>query len=279
MTTPYTTGTITLTNNSATVTGTGTGWQTALIAGGTIYPAAPGGNALPISVVNSNTQITAAVPWRGASGTYSYALMRDTAYGEQTVANAQALAEYLARLNKPTLAAFAALADTMAANRLAYATGPNSMAWSNFTDLGRSLVGAASGAAVWDAVGATSPPDKAFRRGNVLGTVSQASGVPTGALIERGSNANGNYVRFADGLQICRWGFTTSATEASTWTFPAAFVSTGGLQVFGVANRSSVAQIVTVGLSSANAALVSSWTPAGARVAWTAYVMAMGFWF
>lgn len=46
-------------------------------------------------------------------------------------------------------------------------------------------------------------PDKAFRRGNILGTVSQSGGVPTGAVIERGSNANGQYVRFADGTQIC----------------------------------------------------------------------------
>jgi len=46
-------------------------------------------------------------------------------------------------------------------------------------------------------------PDKAFRRGNIIGTVSQAGGVPTGAVIERGSNANGEYARWADGTQIC----------------------------------------------------------------------------
>lgn len=37
----------------------------------------------------------------------------------------------------------------------------------------------------------------------VLGTVSQSGGVPTGAIIERGSNANGVYWRFAGGLQVC----------------------------------------------------------------------------
>jgi hypothetical protein len=42
-----------------------------------------------------------------------------------------------------------------------------------------------------------------FHQGNAVGTVSQASGVPTGAIIERGSNANGTFVRFADGTQIC----------------------------------------------------------------------------
>lgn len=42
-----------------------------------------------------------------------------------------------------------------------------------------------------------------YDTGNLLGTVSQSGGVPTGAVIERGSNANGEYVRFADGTQIC----------------------------------------------------------------------------
>lgn len=33
----------------------------------------------------------------------------------------------------------------------------------------------------------------------IVGPVSQSGGVPTGAIIERGSNANGTYVKFADG--------------------------------------------------------------------------------
>lgn|GEM_PF-1262624 len=44
---------------------------------------------------------------------------------------------------------------------------------------------------------------RVFHTGNILGTVSQSGGVPTGAIIERGSNANGEYVRYADGTQIC----------------------------------------------------------------------------
>jgi len=43
--------------------------------------------------------------------------------------------------------------------------------------------------------------DAAYR--NLLGTVSQSGGTPTGAVIERGSNANGEYVKFADGTLIC----------------------------------------------------------------------------
>lgn len=75
-----------------------------------------------------------------------------------------------------------------------------------------------------------------FHQGTVLGAVSQTAGVPTGRVIERGSNANGEYVRFADGTQICTVtaaavDTTTAAgalfmhTNLLTWTFPAAFAA------------------------------------------------------
>ncbi len=71
----------------------------------------------------------------------------------------------------------------------------------------------------------------------LLGTVSQTAGLPTGAVIERGSVTNGDYVRFADGTQICTR-TNLSAANASTasgsvfrsadvaWTFPVAFAAT-----------------------------------------------------
>jgi hypothetical protein len=70
-----------------------------------------------------------------------------------------------------------------------------------------------------------------FNNENILGTVSQSSGVPTGAIIERGSNANGEYVRYADGTQECwspqiRLGYVNANSCDFTWTFPASFVST-----------------------------------------------------
>lgn len=65
-----------------------------------------------------------------------------------------------------------------------------------------------------------------FRRGNILGTVSQTGGTPTGAIIERGANANGDFTRFADGTQICRCSITSLISGAVTRTYPAAFSST-----------------------------------------------------
>ena len=78
---------------------------------------------------------------------------------------------------------------------------------------------------------------RAYHRGNVLGTAGQTGGLPTGALIERAANANGEYVRFADGTQICTVSrspaITTGAhgplqrstSDFGAWTFPAAFAS------------------------------------------------------
>jgi hypothetical protein len=63
-------------------------------------------------------------------------------------------------------------------------------------------------------------PAKLFRRDNILGTVSQSAGVPTGAIIERGSNANGDFVKYADGTAICfgtyLGGITVGATVGIT---------------------------------------------------------------
>lgn len=42
-----------------------------------------------------------------------------------------------------------------------------------------------------------------YHNENILGTVSQSGGAPTGGIIQRGSNSNGEFVRFADGTQIC----------------------------------------------------------------------------
>ncbi|MCG6539191.1 hypothetical protein MCB86_03765, partial [Pseudomonas sp. KSR10] len=105
-------------------------------------------------------------------------------------------------------------------------------------------------------VPATLTPDKAFRRGNILGTVAQSSGVPTGAIIERGSNANGEYVRWADGTQICTvavggiGAWSAGLRLSRGWTFPAPFATTTGLQAFHTHESASGADFATSGWQS-----------------------------
>lgn len=70
---------------------------------------------------------------------------------------------------------------------------------------------------------------EAYREGNIVGTVTESSGDPTGAAMEFGSGANGAYCRLANGWQFCLSGALTftrtdNSTAAVTWTFPAAFI-------------------------------------------------------
>jgi hypothetical protein len=77
-----------------------------------------------------------------------------------------------------------------------------------------------------------------YHTGNTVGTVSQSGGVPTGAIIERGSNANGEYVKYADGTMICffesltniitstKVGYIYSNSPSTSFNFPVTFSAT-----------------------------------------------------
>lgn len=117
MTALYTSGTISLVNGSAVITGIDTAWKTALIVGGTVHVEAEG-NPLPILPDDSagasehpitDTEMTAAIKWQGATGTYKYALVRENTYTEAQAANSVKIAELLQRLNHPTIAAIAGI--------------------------------------------------------------------------------------------------------------------------------------------------------------------------
>lgn len=102
---------------------------------------------------------------------------------------------------------------------------------------------------------------QAFRQGNILGTVSQTAGVPTGAIIERGSNANGGYVKFADGTMVCRHTVTTNIaidvanlggfrSGGTTWTFPSAFSSNAQCTATPTTSGASIGGSIGTGITS-----------------------------
>jgi hypothetical protein len=73
---------------------------------------------------------------------------------------------------------------------------------------------------------------------SAVGTVSESSGTPTGDVVERGSNSNGEYVKFADGTLICTFkddsvaSFAISGSYGSLYqglrnfTLPATYIDT-----------------------------------------------------
>ena len=104
--------------------------------------------------------------------------------------------------------------------------------------------GHAAGAAVQHSptdttAGRLARADYVFGPGNLTGTVSHTGGTPTGAGLESGSNANGHYVRFADGTQIC-WNAMFKLDDSTgfggfvlknPWTYPAAFSGQPAVQL------------------------------------------------
>ncbi|QWY83581.1 putative minor tail protein M [Rhizobium phage RHph_X2_26] len=108
---------------------------------------------------------------------------------------------------------------------------------------------------------------KSVDYGDILGTVSHSGGVPTGAIIERGSNANGEYIKFADGTQICTLPGTLQSGAIDSpggslflntggtivWTYPIAFSTAASVVPLGSNARASARWVSAVGTSAAGA--------------------------
>ncbi|MGO4907918.1 DUF2793 domain-containing protein [Pseudorhodobacter sp. W20_MBD10_FR17] len=130
--------------------------------------------------------------------------------------------------------------------------------------------------------------DYVYGKGSLLGTVGLTGGVPTGAVIQRGSTANGEFTRFADGTQICWFTasvgglttadgamFTTSANQ--TWTFPAAFSTAP--QVWGAGQRSSGASGVSMRAAPTTTSVAwRPWATASTSGAYGSMLVAIGRW-
>lgn len=104
---------------------------------------------------------------------------------------------------------------------------------------------------------------------------------------ERGSNANGNFIRRADGMQRCDFvgiaqdtntaagGFFYTATTAS-WTFPAAFSTVP--HVSGAPLGSTVRWVVAYASADTTAAYRQA-APAVSSLALTSSLLAEGYWY
>jgi len=69
-----------------------------------------------------------------------------------------------------------------------------------------------------------------YNNSNIVGTVSESGGIPSGAIIERGSDANGTYIKYADGTLITKQTVSladgTAGTHTQTITLPAGHINT-----------------------------------------------------
>ncbi|WP_428929888.1 DUF2793 domain-containing protein [Marinibacterium sp. SX1] len=126
---------------------------------------------------------------------------------------------------------------TTGSDDFAIKVSPDGSAWTTALSLDASA-GTIGGAAVQQGPTDTTPgrlarADHAYGPGNLLGPVSDSGGIPTGAVIERGSAGGGRYVRWADGTQICTAQLTLSQATGgrleASWTYPLPFIGSGDL--------------------------------------------------
>src|SRR3954451_16688524 len=87
----YLTGTVSVSGGNAIVSGTGTAWVLSLVRGGLFCC---GAFSIPILSVESDAELTLALPWPGASGSgQAYAIFRETAQSASAVEANDRLAE------------------------------------------------------------------------------------------------------------------------------------------------------------------------------------------
>ncbi|WP_422049328.1 DUF2793 domain-containing protein [Shimia sp.] len=132
--------------------------------------------------------------------------------------------------------------------------------------------------------------------GSLVGSVSESGGVPTGAVIEQGSGANGAFTKWADGTMICAQtldlDFDAVHRLAADWSYPASFaappVVTATLDGDDLASNATpvASEVGAVGMeavsaSSARAALhrISGLTDFAAGDSAQVYLSAQGRWF
>ncbi|MDH1260426.1 phage tail protein [Pseudomonas atacamensis] len=327
-------GTVSVTQNSATVTGVGTAFAANTRVGDAFI--GPDGRLYELANVASDTVISISPPYIGptaSNATYAIAPVQGyqkalsdevrswvNSYGPKmaalgTTGNYEILplnkggsglaannnAELLAGIGAMPSAggsyapAFNSLRVTAGA---APAAGGGFLGW-NETGNGSGMSGAMSftcnqgggtGGFSWRSVNAGNTSGGPFMTYSYAGVLNVPVGLQLAGrnVVESGSNANGNWVRFADGTQICTYstggiGATTASgnswtSGASTWTFPAAFVSGSEPVVTGTPNSGAG----VMGLAAAPTNVNASWvriafysdpTGRGCRL------MAVGRWF
>ena len=80
---------------------------------------------------------------------------------------------------------------------------------------------------------------------NYAASAGTTAAVPVGVVVSRGSNANGEYVRYHDGTQIC-WATVNGGAALRTWTFPAAFSYSVGASATALRTASTTARIAII---------------------------------
>lgn len=195
---------------------------------------------------------------------------RATHTGTQAISTVTGLVTELAgkQASNANLNALAGLAG--AADRLPYFTGAGALSLTTLTAAARTFLAASTAESQRTALGlgnaatrtALGSTGALYSRDSIFGTVSQSGGVPTGAIIESGSNSNGHYIKYADGTMICR---KSSAAAASLTTTNGVGAGFQGVGLTSISFPTTFAAIPTVNLTAEFVANSRAWISLSSR--------------
>lgn len=264
-------GTIALTNNSATVTGTGTSFTTELKPGDFVYVTVGGAPyTLVASSVTSDTQLILAVAFDGPTTT---GLAWNAVPASLQVAITQKILNDFAQVARGRILDFQNWQKIYSSDQSVTVTRPDR---TTFTGPSWGYMAAQYQNALTKSDNLASLADKAAARknlgwvygalpvllGGTGGTTQETARTGLGlgtsavydligavangnAIIESGSNSNGAYVKFADGTMIC-WSQNTAAT-VSSGAFGALYVGVVGTLIFPASFVGSVPRCAPAG--------------------------------
>lgn len=244
-------GAVNVTNGSANVAGSGTAWVGVLRAGWLMK--LPDGQHYTIASVDSATQVTLADEYQGS--TVSGADYRAVPTGAVALDLAGKVSElvddYASVKNNAGEGKFANGTNAQPsvrgvsdqdtginfngnANEMDFVTGGTRRGGfkSDGLELNTPMIGTVVQQSATDiTAGRLMRADYGYSPGNLIGTVSQSGGTPTGAIFEWDINANGYYERHTSGLQICTVrnlhddAVASGAAVSGTWITPAPFAN------------------------------------------------------
>lgn len=218
----WTIGALNLTSGSTAFTTTGSMLQTAAIQPGDELITRSGLVLIIASITGQNSGTLMQPCPAGAAGTGQPLRVRFQPDGSRYNGAAAELVQLLSGGNTYAIAGL----DGTGGNKGVMLTGAGTASTYALTELGRALLaltGTNGNIPVMTGSGAVASRP-------IVGTVSQSGGVPTGGIVQSGTNANGTFVRLSDGTQFC-WRsalsipFATSSILQGFWNFPAAFIS------------------------------------------------------
>lgn len=262
-------GTVAITAGQTTVTGTGTDFAASSRAGDAFI--GPDGLIYEVTNIASAAVLSIQPPYRSATvAAGAYVLVPIQGYPKQ-------LADQVSAIVQQWGATLAGLGPVASQSVVPIAMGGT---------------GATTATAARVALGLGSAAVA-----SIVGTVSQAGGVPTGALMEAGSNANGEYFKYACGALICVkrnfnvTGFVIAPGAmggSSLYPFPAAFVDVpaktfSGYVSDGVGSRTGIPLIddspMNGGSNEGWRFHIKNTTATNTQVIYACHLTAIGRWF